>query len=410
MMSRVVLVSAFGLSGVLLSFIAQGCSSSSSPAASNDAGASEDTGVSTVVTDTGTGTPSPDTGTGTPPKGDAGTLVPSNVPSSTLTGLVGISLDIGSNDDGGTNGNNCSANTDTGAWACNGVDPAVAGNTFTQTGAGGNARVWVFSSLTIEPGATLEITGAKPAIIVASTVSISGAITSEAGQQSESGSGPNNTESGGACANGSAAGLGTGGGGGAFCGTGGSGASGDAGTVAAGGVAYGTASLIPLLAGGAGGYCNGGGNGGGAVQISAYGSFVLLSGASISVNGSAGNQEYVGGGAGAGGAILIESPSVSIAGTLAANGGSGADSTANGSDGPISATGVGGGGAAGGAGSGGATVNGANGIFVNTAGPDVGGGGGGAGWIRINTSGMPTLSGAVISPAATTSCYSVGAL
>ncbi len=41
-------------------------------------------------------------------------------------------------------------------------------------------------------------------------------------------------------------------------------------------------------------------------------------------------------------------------------------------------------------------------------GGDVGAGGGGAGWIRINTKG-PVVGG-VISPAASTTCYSVGAL
>ena len=47
-------------------------------------------------------------------------------------------------------------------------------------------------------------------------------------------------------------------------------------------------------------------------------------------------------------------------------------------------------------------------------GGDLGAGGGGAGYIRINTNGNPTISGGVLSPAATTpaasSCYSVGTL
>ncbi len=53
-------------------------------------------------------------------------------------------------------------------------------------------------------------------------------------------------------------------------------------------------------------------------------------------------------------------------------------------------------------------INGGNG--TNGGASDIGGGGGGAGWIRVNTSGQPTLSGAVISPATTTTCYSVGTL
>jgi hypothetical protein len=66
---------------------------------------------------------------------------------------------------------------------------------------------------------------------------------------------------------------------------------------------------------------------------------------------------------------------------------------------------------AGGSGSAGKNVNGADGgAYAPDAGAQVGAGGGGAGWIRINTAtGMATIMG-VISPDPTTKCFSHGRL
>ncbi|MBL8511858.1 MAG: hypothetical protein JNM52_09445, partial [Betaproteobacteria bacterium] len=144
------------------------------------------------------------------------------------------------------------------------------------------------------------------------------------------------------------AGLGPGGGGAglAFSSSFGGGGSGGGYSVAgssvatpnlAGGIAYGTTILQPLLggSGGGGGYSPninisalglGGGGGGGALLIAASGTFTLPSTGKILATGGAGGNDPVsggggGGGGGSGGAIRLVAPTVSGSGTLDVLGG-----------------------------------------------------------------------------------------
>jgi hypothetical protein len=152
-------------------------------------------------------------------------------------------------------------------------------------------------------------------------------------------------------------------------------------------------------------------------------SFELKQGAFISAPGAGGGQGGTLGqeasGGGSGGAILIESEVVTIAGTIAVNGGgggsgagSGAGAGKNGDDGhdsdatPASggvpsATDHGGNGAAG------DTPDGDDGLSSTG---ESGAEGGGVGRVRINTaSGLATVSG-LVTPSAKSGCLSQGAL
>jgi hypothetical protein len=122
------------------------------------------------------------------------------------------------------------------------------------------------------------------------------------------------------------------------------------------------------------------------------------------VTAGGGGGEREGGGGGSGGAILLEAPSVITGGVVAANGGGGGSAGEAGANASGDDRAAAGGGAVhlstgeGGAGEAGATVEGADGRpnpdFVN--GDFSGGGGGGAGYIRIN--GESTVTG-TLSPA-----------
>jgi hypothetical protein len=206
----------------------------------------------------------------------------------------------------------------------------------------------------------------------------------------------------------------SGAGGGSFCGVGGTGAG--TAPLAPGGGTYGTASLIPLVGGSAGGYGAGapggyiGGSGGG-LQISSAVSIT------VDANGSiwAGGGSYYGGG-GSGGAVLLEAPIISVSGRITANGGPGASygnpgevagGLSNQSDQPAVTPNC----AWCGIGSAASTINGGN-ATQNDAGAVPGGGGGGAGWIRLNSAcGNATIAHtAIISPYLTTSCATQGTL
>ena len=327
----------------------------------------------------------PDTGTTKP---DAGPWTPSNFTvGSIANALTPTPPDVDVQGD-------CAANTDDGSWTCgNGqiggnpdggsVTPPFA--TVTLSGAGGGATVWAMSSFKVDTGMNLEIRGSKPAIIyVLGNVEINAPIVVTAGSHATGGPGagtsPANSTS-------------TGGGGGGYCGAGGKGAAvADAGAVtSAGGAANGSATLVPLFAGYPGGGDNGnanGGSGGGALQITALGPLAVTATGSIlaaGIHGGNNNGVYAGGG-GSGGAILLESPAVSIAGSLSVNGASGGDVNTTGNDGALGTNQAvpGGNGGQGGAGA------------VSTGGDGTGttgaSGGGGAGYIRINTS-NPSLAG-----------------
>ncbi|HSO37921.1 MAG TPA: hypothetical protein VLT33_35580 [Labilithrix sp.] len=273
------------------------------------------------------------------------------------------------------------------------------------------AGLFVTRRLVIEPSMVVDVVGNRPLVIVAlDTAIIQGALRASAVDDHASGGGfdGSRTESRGAGpggGQGAAARAGAGGGG--HCGVGGGGS--------AGGKPYGTPGNTPLVGGGSGGSGLGySGGGGGAVQVVAGTSIELSGTGSIGVSGGGG--DWTRGGGGAGGAILLEAPSVSIFGALAANGGGGASGNTNkGANGSASADPAKGGPGTdmlgtGGDGSAGATIDGQNGTQPDPA-QYQGGGGGGAGWIRLNTkSGSATIGAtAVISPALSTPCATQGA-
>ena len=185
---------------------------------------------------------------------------------------------------------------------------------------------------------------------------------------------------------------------------------------------YGNQALIPVLGGSAGGGVQVAHAGGGALQIVAGTSIRISSFGSISAPGLGGGGECDQNGqpgGGSGGAILLEAPTVTITGKLAANGGGGTSQFMNGASGSAddqpAPGGVGATDSVGGAGSAGAIVNGGNG--AGTASLSGGctpgglaGGGGGAGRIRINTAtGSATIGAtAIVSPSLTTSCATQG--
>lgn len=296
---------------------------------------------------------------------------------------------------------------------------------------GSPIAVYVARSIRIPAKMMLTIQGRNPiALIALDTIEIRGSlIASATGDTATAGGhGPTRKDNarGAGPGGGSAASAVTAGGGGAHCGKGGAGASevGKAGAPPRAGAPYGAASLAPLLGGSAGGAAaaGAGGAGGGAVQLIAKTSITIAAGGVVNAGGGGGEfggeasgQEAAGGGSG--GSILLEAQDVSVSGTLAANGGgggsgtssnipSGANATGNATPAPGGASnGV----SPGGSGSGGGRIDGANG----TASPDktAGGGGGGAGRIRIHTkSGVATLAGGTLSPAATTTCTTQGKL
>jgi hypothetical protein len=282
--------------------------------------------------------------------------------------------------------------------------------------------VYAAHSWRIEPNASVTVFGNFPIVFLATdSIDILGGISATANGDATSGGGYRQTMSatkGAGPGGGGAGGAMGAGGGGSYCGIGGNGGA-MGGSGGMGGAAYGTPQIVPLEGGsqGGGGSSSDGGAGGGAIQLVAANSVSIGMGASVNVGGGHGSSP--GGGGGSGGVVLIEAKTVSVAGTIAANGGGGVGgaSPSPAMDGqagttPAAGTGAFSGAAAGGAGSAGATLTGANG-GDGTAMPIffAGGGGGGAGRIRINTqSGSATLTGATLSPDATTPCVTQGTL
>ncbi|HZS38010.1 MAG TPA: hypothetical protein VFF06_14335 [Polyangia bacterium] len=224
-----------------------------------------------------------------------------------------------------------------------------------------------------------------------------------------------------------------GGGGGGFGAAGASGGDTSNASGGAGGAAYGVG--FDALNGGSGGGdgsnasgCSGGqargGAGGGMIQISAASGLSIAPIGGITVGGGGGglgcgSAGSAGGGGGSGGEIFLESPTIIVGGTLAANGGAGGGAgiqdglggTADGADGAngaLSAAPAKGGaagnlflvGSAGGGGDGaaGSTAPGKGGNAVNG-----GGGGGGTGRIWLRTRMTPFAGSGTISPAPMTS-------
>lgn len=282
---------------------------------------------------------------------------------------------------------------------------------------GTEATLVYFDALNVGSGGRLRGRGRRPLIIAVKTdVSISGLVEVDGfdGAAFARGAGAHTD-----CATGAGRAGRTngdesgGGGGGAFGGNGGFGHRGT-GTGLGGdaGVAWGNATLVPLVAG-----CNGGpggranatnlgraGRGGGALQISA-GGLIHFTG-NISANGSGGeggvhDTRTGGGGGGSGGAVLLEAQGLSSSsnGDITANGGGGGEGSgygsalfdgAAGANGAVSLNGARGGdngATCGGNGGDGAAFN--NPTADDGEGPDCsampgGGGGGSMGRIRTN--------------------------
>jgi hypothetical protein len=296
---------------------------------------------------------------------------------------------------------------------------------------GREAAALFFQSYTLSTGVTLTVTGEPPLIIVANgTMNIQGIITTAQSPSDQwyGGGAPGPATPGrsgqcglNSCMGGGQAGSTTralemGSGGGAFCGLGGAGSTlgPDAGTPAAGGIAYGVPELVPLVGGASGGSAisavNQMNHGGGAIQLVAGTSMTIDSNGIVDMGGGADMEAYAIGG-GSGGGILLEAPTVNLRGALVAAGASGSSYEAAGQNGGPSVTGAPGGATYGGIGSSATSINGGNGTAASPG--DFGGGGGGAGRIRINTGCGGTLninSSALLTPGTTTPCYSTGAL
>jgi hypothetical protein len=271
----------------------------------------------------------------------------------------------------------------------------------------GDVAVFSMCRFRVQPAAALEVRGSLPIVIVAldvidiqGTFSAVGVGAASLAESKGGGQGGGEYQ------------AGAGGGGGSFCGRGGAGGL-FGGVGPPGGSPYGTPELVPLLIGSAGAaalkdYCAGGG----AIQLTAGRSVTVGAGGRLNVGGEGG---YYNSGGGSGGAVLLEAPAVSVAGIVAANGGGGGGGGSTNYDGaaggpsdrraPGGSTGTD---SAGGEGSGGAAVDGAPGLH-RTAGTARGGGGGGAGRIRINSRTPAEIAG-VVSPSLETPCATRGPL
>ena len=392
------------------------CSSSSS---TTDAGSPDDAGpdaVSMSTVDAADAGP-PDTGVPDTSPGDSGTgFVPSNVP------LASFPADIG---DVTVSATGCVADTDKLTVDCVSHGPD-GGLPYVFVAAmqtdGSPVAVLAVNSLSVSPSASLSVKGSAPLLVWArTTVNIQGSFIADPAFHPTNGGGAIETQSGtGGGPGGGGPGLSNpevGGGGGGYCGTGGTGANSqivaiDAGAPVPGGRAYGTAAIVPLIGGSSGGAplsVGGGGEGGGSIEITAGASIIIGSGGAVSVPGYGGTGN--GGGGGSGGAILLEAPSVTVDGVLAANGGGGAVFSGGGGaqDGQPSAHPAAGQDANSAVGSAGAQLAGADGAATQSA---TSSGGGGAGRIRINSAtGMATIGAtAIVSPSLTTTCATQGTL
>jgi hypothetical protein len=287
--------------------------------------------------------------------------------------------------------------------------------------------------LTVGSGFTLQITGNRAAVLVASgNVTIDGTIMAGAAA-GQSGPGADNAT---ACGSGlgtdgtaqvasNAATAGSGGSGGGFGSAGGLGinVSTAPDLPAAGGVVNGNTQLSPLRGGcrgGDGGLGTGGpaGGSGGAVQIVAGGVLTVAGSGVVTSPGGGGSsvtgQFSGGGGGGSGGAVFLEANSVTVTGAVTANGGGGSEGTRGGTGAGVGVDGhiadalpaAGGGGMSqggdGGDGAAGAVAaaDGQQGNNDATRAAASGGGGGGVGRVRFRSVGSAANVTGVVSPPA----------
>jgi hypothetical protein len=336
-----------------------------------------------------------DAGADAPPPPAGFEFAPSNVPPSALAGAGGAVLFDGSN----CNMVDVAVNTDSGQVnGCQGMLKVAKA----MQSDGTMVALLVANRIRIDPTITLQVTGQLPLVLVATEeVQIFGKIVAAAAKnRSVAGGFPGISD---AVGNGPGggkkdpAGTAVSGGGGSYCGVGGKGAGGGA-----GGMRYSTPEIVPLMGGSSGassGATQPSGAGGGAVQVVA-GRAVTIAASGVIHVGGGGGSPFSGGGSG--GAILLEAPSVTVLGTLAANGGAGAGPDATPDDQPVTAVN-------GGRGSGGTMLDGTDGMKAFNG---DGGGGGGAGVIRINSRPGMTMIGqtARLSPAVGTACMTQGPL
>jgi hypothetical protein len=298
-------------------------------------------------------------------------------------------------------------NTDDGSVTNDGNDVTVSHTFVAAPGNGVAMRVIKVGSLTIS--GTVDVNGSNALVIVSDgDVEISGSLS----VASTGAPGPGAWTAGGACEGGdggtgqvNAGGLisvySSGGGGGGFgsAGARGGNVSGDISlTGGSAGGTTGNAALTPLRGGcpgGSGGDTSRFGGGGGAVHIVSRTSITVQSGGMIDAGGGAARPPFIGisstnGGGGSGGAILLEAPTVTIEGILAANGAGGGCNGAEAQHGQTGSTAAQGGNCTSSSdgGRGATRVNSAApGELYNTSGgmAAAGSGGGGVGRIRINT-------------------------
>lgn len=362
--------------------------------------------------------------------------------------------DGGAGSDAGSAGSDASmGTTDTGptcAWSYTptNFDPCmlpapkplnVASNTTIDTGSttlptmsltqsdGTPLTVIHLTTMSVQGGRTLTVTGSAVVFAVDGNVQIDGAIVSSAGAndatQCAQSFGAPGTDS---QDEDSGAGGGGGGGAGDVGGDGTNGAGDQAGVHGAAGAKVPGASFSPLRGGcrgGAGGRADGNGTaaepgrGGGALQISTNAKITVTFGGSLDAAGRGGvgasGAHHGAGGGGSGGSIFLEGPTVQLdlGAHLCADGGSGGEGGGNGVSGNSGNAGAcsGAGGAStsdtflsvgGNGGSGSYWLSPAGGNAGGASGSGGGGGGGGAvGWIRVSS---PSSSngGAVITPLA----------
>ena len=283
----------------------------------------------------------------------------------------------------------------------------VAMMTMTQT-VGPEVVIASVNNFTLDAGATLDVNGSRALLIaVWGTATIEGTIDLDASLTTPGPGGSTAVNTGYGCPGaqtgdfGAAGAPATGGGGGALQGAGGRGGN-------TGGLGGNMLTPPTTIQGGCGAGGGGAGTaaqgtrgaGGGALQISARGSITISAMGVIHAGGGGGGAGHLslggGGGGGAGGYVGLDAPMVTIAGRVAANGGSGGGGASDVADGINGASGrsdalaaTGGAGAAasnvgacgrGGNGSSGGTLVGAVGATSTCGGA---GGGGGAGYILI---------------------------
>jgi hypothetical protein len=340
--------------------------------------------------------------------GDNGQLpfAPSNVPNVAGDGVGALVL----------SDQNCIIDTDEGTISC--ADDGAFSFSEVEQLDGPTLAVFAMKSLVIEQSAQVAVHGSRPLVILAlDTIEVRGGLDATATREARGGGfAQTPTGKGGSPGGGAATRNFSAGGGGAFCGKGGSGGfATDDPPASKGGTPFGNAELVPLFGGAAGGGAPNdldGGAGGGAIELVAGNSILIGSGGYVSVGGGGGAAN--GGGAGSGGAVLIEAPSVTVNGVIAANGGGGAiyNGGASGQPGQPDDTTALGSTSTAGHGSAGETIDGGDGSNDDVSRNSSGGGGGGAGRIRINSSSGKATFGAnsIVSPALTTECVSEGKL